>query len=178
MRATLLLAIAAAALTGMLDGQDPSASRAAIDKLNAMVGRWRGEAWMAREGGQRVQTQMTETVERRLDGVALLIEGLGRIPVEGGGEPRVVHHALAVLSFDQRSGAYQMRSYLSNGLWGDFAVTLVEGGLTWSREVPGGTVRNTARFNADEWVEVGEFSRDGSAWTQIMEMRLRRESAP
>lgn len=25
------------------------------------------------------------------------------------------------------------------------------------------------------WHEVGEFSRDGATWTQIMEMRLRRD---
>ncbi len=143
-----------------------------------MVGRWRGEAWIAREDGQRVQTVMTETVERKLGGTVLLIEGQGQVPAEAGGEPRVVHHALAILSFDARTGAYQMRSHLASGLSGDFAVTLVEGGVSWSREVPGGTVRNTARFTGDEWHEVGEFSRDGATWTQVMEIRLRREAAP
>ena len=167
----------AMALSGTLaaQGPDPAAARAALERLSPMVGRWRGEAWMAREGGQRAQTVMTETVERKLGGTVLLIEGLGQAPAEGGGEPRVVHHALAVLSFEPRTGAYQMRSYLANGLSGDFAVTLVEGGVSWSREVPGGTVRNTARFTAEEWHEIGEFSRDGTTWTQVMEMRLRRE---
>ena len=68
-----------------------------------------------------------------------------------------------------------MSSHLANGLLGDFAVTLVDRGVSWWREVPGGTVRNTARFTADEWHEIGEFSRDGTTWPQIMEMRLRRE---
>ena len=174
---TLLLIALAVVLPGTVPGQgpDPSATRAAIDRLGPMVGRWRGEAWMAREGGQRVQTAMTETVERKLGGTVLLIEGLGQVPAEGGGEPRVAHHALAVLSFDARTGGYQMRSYLASGLSGDFAVTLVDGGVSWSREVPGGTVRNTARFTADEWHEIGEFSRDGATWTQIMEIKLRRE---
>lgn len=181
MRRTTFLTVAiAAVLPVLLPGQapDPSATRAALERLSPMVGRWRGEAWMARERGQRVQTVMTETVERKLGGTVLLIEGLGQAPAEGGGEPRVVHHALAVLSFEPRTGAYQMRSYLANGLSGDFAVTLIEGGVSWSREVPGGTVRNTARFTADEWHEVGEFSRDGTTWTQVMEIRLRREAAP
>src|SRR5512145_2149422 len=153
MRRTTTLTIAVAALlTGPLAGQgtDPSATRSAIERLSPMVGRWRGEAWMAREGGQRVRTVMSETVERKLDGTVLLIEGLGQVPAEGGGEPRVVHHALAVLSFEPRTGAYQMRSYLASGLSGDFAVTLVDGGVRWSRDVPGGTVRNTARFTGDE----------------------------
>ena len=176
-RPMLLTAATTVILTGSLAGQapDPSANRAAIDRLGAMVGRWRGDAWMAREGGQRVETVMTETVERKLGGTVLLIEGLGQVPAEGGGEPRVVHHALAVLSFDPRTGGYQMRSHLANGLSGDFAVTLVDGGVSWSREVPGGTVRNTARFTGDEWHEIGEFSRDGTTWLQVMEIRLRRE---
>jgi hypothetical protein len=179
-RTTLLTVSLAVILPGTLpaQGPDPSAARAAIDTLSPMVGRWRGEAWMAREGGQRVETVMTETVERKLGGTVLLIEGVGQIPAAGGGEPRVVHHALAILSFDPRTGGYQMRSHLANGLSGDFVVTLVDGGVRWSREVPGGTVRNTARFTADEWHEIGEFSRDGATWTQVMEIRLRREAAP
>jgi hypothetical protein len=47
--------------------------------------------------------------------------------------------------------------------------------VVWTREVPGGRVRNTARYTSDEWHEVGEFSRDGTSWTQVMELRLRRE---
>ena len=57
MRRLLLLTVATVAvLTGTLAGQGPDSSvtRAAIDRLSPMVGRWRGEAWMAREGGQRV----------------------------------------------------------------------------------------------------------------------------
>lgn len=49
-------------------------------------------------------------------------------------------------------------------------------GVSWTREVPGGRIRNTARYTADEWYEVGEFSRDGTTWTRVMEIRLRRES--
>jgi hypothetical protein len=176
MRRTTFLTVAIAVLPGTLAGRGHPSIKPAIETV--MVGRWRGEAWMAREGGQRAQTVMTETVERKLGGTVLLIEGQGQLPAEARGEPRVVHHALAILSFDARMGAYQMRSHLASGLSGDFAVTLVEGGVSWSREVPGGTVRNTARFTADEWHEIGEFSRDGTTWTQVMEIRLRREAAP
>ncbi len=105
---------------------DGSASRTAMQKLDFMVGRWRGEAWMVR-GAERVQTTMTEAIERKLGGVALLVEGLG------------------------------------------------EGGVSWSREVPGGRIRNTAKIANGEWHEVGEFPRDGTTWMQIMEMKLRPE---
>jgi hypothetical protein len=153
---------------------DGSANRAAIDRLEFMVGRWTGEAWMQR-GPERVQTTMTETVERKLGGVVLQVEGRGVIPAVGGGDGRVVHHAFAVVSFDAQAGTYGMRSYIASGQAGDFALTLIPGGVSWSREVPGGRIRNTAKIANGEWHEVGEFSRDGATWTQVMEIRLRRQ---
>jgi hypothetical protein len=170
-------AIAAAVLTAApahAQMPDASANRAAIEKLGFMVGRWQGEAWMARGPGERVQVTMTETVEPRLEGVVLLVEGVGVVPGADGAEPRIVHHALAVVSFDPQSAGYVMRSYIASGQSGNFALTLVEGGVQWSREVPGGRIRNTALYTGDEWHEIGEFSRDGTTWTQIMELRLRR----
>jgi hypothetical protein len=153
---------------------DPAAAQAAISRLEFMVGSWRGEAWQLRGSG-RVQTQMVEIVERKLDGAVLLVEGRGAIEVSDGGE-RVVHHALGVISFDASSGTYTLRSYLATGQSGDFVLTLIDGGVRWTRQVPGGSVRNTARFTSTEWHEIGEFSPDGTNWTQVMEIRLRRES--
>jgi len=172
--AAAVVFLAGAPVRAQGPGPDGSANRAAIQRLDFMVGHWKGEAWMLR-GAERVQTTMTETIERKLGGVVLLVEGTGAIPGEGTAPGRVVHNALAVVSFDAQSGGYVMRSYVASGLWGDFALTPIEGGVSWSREVPGGRVRNTAKIGNGEWHEVGEFSRDGTTWTQIMEMKLRRE---
>jgi hypothetical protein len=158
---------------GSAQAPDPAAVRAAMARLDFMVGRWRGQAWQQRLD-ERVETGMIEVVERRLGGTVLLVEGRGTVPVPGG-EDRVVHHALGVISYDPSTRAYTLRSYLSTGQMGDFALTLVEGGVSWSREVPGGRIRNTARYTADEWHEIGEFSRDGTTWTRVMELRLKRE---
>jgi hypothetical protein len=178
MRSLALLSGAAVMLLAVqpLTGQVPdgSANRAAIERLAFMVGRWRGDAWMQR-GPERVQTTMTETVEAKLGGTVLQVEGQGIASGPAGTEPRVVHHALAVVSFDAQAGAYGLRSYIASGQFGDFVLTLVPGGVSWSREVPGGRIRNTAQIANGEWREIGEFSRDGATWTQIMEMHLRRE---
>ena len=178
MRAILTTAVAGVVLLAGTPaaGQEPdgSANRAAMQRLDFMIGRWKGEAWMLR-GSERVQTTMTETVESKLGGVVFLVEGLGAIPATGSTAPRIVHNAMAVISFDPRAGGYVMRSYVASGLWGDFALTPVEGGVSWSREVPGGRVRNTAKIANGVWHEAGEFSRDGTTWMQIMEMKLRRE---
>ena len=153
---------------------DTAAVRTAIAKLDFMVGRWRGTAWQQR-GPERVTTNMLEVVERKLEGAVLHVEGRGTVPVSGA-EDRVVHHALGVISYDARAKTYTLRSYISSGQWGDFTLSPIDGGVVWTREVPGGRIRNTARFTATEWHETGEFSSDGNTWTQVMEIRLKRES--
>ncbi|MGH7584972.1 MAG: hypothetical protein ACREMH_01885 [Gemmatimonadales bacterium] len=171
--ATAVMALPAMELSAQ--APDPAPSRAAIERLKFMEGTWRGTAWMMR-GNERTQTDMVEIVERKLGGTVLLVQGLGTVADPGAATRRTVHDALAVISFDPRSGAYGMRSYLGSGQFGDFTLTLVDGGVTWTREVPGGRIRNTARYTADEWHEIGEFSRDDTTWTQVMEIKLRRES--
>jgi hypothetical protein len=64
--ATAIAALALlAASTAQGQAPDGSAHRAAIQRLDFMVGRWKGEAWMLR-GTVRVRTTMTETVEPKL----------------------------------------------------------------------------------------------------------------
>jgi hypothetical protein len=172
---TAIAAAVVAAAPAHAQMPDGSVNRAAIEKLAFMVGRWRGDAWMMRGAGERVQVTMTETVEPKVGGVVLQVEGVGVVPGADGAEPRVVHHALGVVSFDPQTGGYMLRSYIASGQSGDFTLTPVEGGVRWSRDVPGGLIRNTALYADGEWHEVGEFSRDGTTWTQIMEMRLRRD---
>jgi hypothetical protein len=167
-----LMAFAAPEL--LAQAPDPAPNRAAIERLKFMEGTWRGSAWMMR-GSERTQTEMVEIVERKLGGTVLLVQGQGSVIDSATGARRTVHDALGVISFDPRGG-YVMRSYIGSGQFGDFAVTLVDGGVSWTREVAGGRIRNTAKYTADEWHEVGEFSRDGTTWTQVMEIRLRRES--
>jgi hypothetical protein len=178
MRAMFLTAVAGVSLLAGSPARaqmpDGSASRAAMQKLDFMVGRWKGEAWMMRDN-EKITTTMTEVVERKLGGVAFLVEGLGVVPGPGAEAPRIVHNALAVIAFDPQTRGYVLRSYISSGQWGDFALTPVEGGVSWTREVPGGRIRNTAKIGNGVWHEIGEFSRDGTTWMQIMELNLKQE---
>jgi len=178
MRFIFVLLVAAGATLPSLRGQAPmpdgSASRAAMKRLDFLVGHWRGEGWMTRGAGERVQTTMTETVQPKLGGTVLHIEGLGMVPAEGGAPARTVHNALAIVSLDPQGG-YVLRSYIATGQSGDFVLTPIDGGVVWSRDVGTGKIRNTARIANGEWHEVGEYSRDGTTWIPIMEIHLRRD---
>jgi len=172
MRTLVAVVVSSVALTAGLPAQqmpDGSANKAAIERLRFMEGTWRGEGWMQRGPGERISATVTETVERRLEGVALLVTGRGM-----SGD-RIVHDALGVIYWDAAASRYVLRSWVASGFWGDFPVELIDGGVSWSREVPGGRVRYVARISGTEWHETGEFSRDGTTWMPVLEMRLRRQ---
>jgi hypothetical protein len=59
------------------------AQRAAMKKLEFTVGKWAGEARLLRESGDPVLLIQTEEAQYKLDGLVLLIEGVGRTKADG-----------------------------------------------------------------------------------------------
>ncbi|HEX8847146.1 MAG TPA: hypothetical protein VF791_21055 [Pyrinomonadaceae bacterium] len=152
----------------------PEAQLGEMKKLDYMVGQWKGSGWIQGQGGRQTFAG-TETVQSKLNGLALLVEGkfTGKLPgkdVEG-----VVHETLAVLSYDEKTKSYRFRTYLATGMTGDQEAKLVEGGWQWGFQFPGGNVRYTIKVKAkDEWFEIGEYSQDGKSWQKFFEMTLQR----
>lgn len=154
-------------------GPDTAAQRAAMERLTPLVGDWQGEASVT----QPVVTTVhqTEHVEWALDGLLLVIRGTGYATAERSGEP--VFAALAVISFNERSGVYEVRSYTHEGYvtnaTGQF---LEDGSFRWGF-APGGAVqmRFTIALDQDSWREHGEMSFDnGNTWTPTVQLDLRR----
>jgi hypothetical protein len=147
------------------------ASTAELAKLSAMAGRWKGDGWMfTREGRKTFASE--ETVEMKLGGAALLIEGLHRDATTNA----VVHHALAILAWDAARSEYRFLSALADGRTGAFAGKLEDGRFVWMIQPEGAPwSRFTIAFTGDRWVEDGESSRDGGkTWMKFFEMRLDR----
>jgi hypothetical protein len=140
-----------------------------MKKLDYMVGQWKGTGWMDSQGGRQTFSGM-ETVQNKLNGLALLIEGNFK-----NKEGAVVHETLAVLSYDEKAKNYNFRTYLANGAVGDYVLNLIEGGWQWSIQYPQGGVRFTFKLtDKGEWFEIGEFSQDGKTWRKFFEMTLQR----
>jgi hypothetical protein len=78
---------------------DLAAQRAAMGKLSFLVGRWSGAASALRAGGMMDLAQ-TEEAQCKLDGLLLMIEGVGRAKADG----RLVLQAFGLISFDGQSG--------------------------------------------------------------------------
>jgi len=149
------------------------AERAAMAKLAYMAGRWEGAGWMDMGGG-RNGFQGSETVQLKLKGVALLVEGdfTARL---GDRQEAPVHTTLGVIFFDAKSGKYRFNSWLATGMAGERNLTLTSDGWQWEMQAGPMRIRYTASFAADTWLEIGERSSDGTTWQKFFEMTLKKK---
>src|SRR5260370_32781168 len=78
---------------------DLEAQRTAMRKLEFLVGTWTGEARITRGAGETTELVQTEEVGYKLDGLILVIEGIGRA------KPSVapVLRAFAVIACDDET---------------------------------------------------------------------------
>jgi hypothetical protein len=142
---------------------------AAMNKLSFLHGAWRGTASGTARDGSTFQVVQTERVGPMLDGDVIVIEGRG-YPPDGS----VGFNALAIVSWDQRTGEYQFRSY-AQGHAGTFAMKLTGTGFVW--EVPAGpdaVMRYTATVEGSSWSEVGDYIAPGAEPRRMLEMNLTR----
>src|SRR5579863_3076048 len=86
---------------------DTESQRAAMKKLSFLVGKWSGEARILRGSGEPLELAQTEEAEYKLDGLVLMIEGIGRNKTDG----KVALRALGLVSYDDVAGTYHMRAY-------------------------------------------------------------------
>jgi hypothetical protein len=146
----------------------------AIAKLDRTVGTWHGTGWMMLGPSQRAEFNQTEIIEKKLDDTLLLIQGNGRAEQDPN---RVVHDALAVMSYDPAKKQYLFSTY-ANGRHLEVPAEVNEKGFIWGFDMPYGRVRFTLEFSADTWHEIGEISRDGGkTWMRNFEMTLTKEGS-
>jgi hypothetical protein len=112
----------------LLSSPDLNAQRAAMKKLEFLVGKWIGEAHLVRGTSQVIDMDQAEEVQYKLDGLILLIEGVGRAKSDG----RLLQQALAVISYDDGNRTYRMRAF-NDGRFLETEITLLEegNGMTW-----------------------------------------------
>jgi hypothetical protein len=153
------------------NGQTPGASKEQMKKLAAWTGRWTGTSTSQMQGKTESGT-VEESIEWKVDGHALLINGLGK-----NKEGKIVHEALGVLSFDSKDNKYRLRTWLRDGRNADaWFLVLGENSFQWGFDVPTGKIRYNIQLTQTTWVESGEYSSDGTQWFPFFQMQLARQS--
>jgi hypothetical protein len=167
---TTFLSISALALLAQAPASE---QRAAMKKLDWLVGHWKGAGWIQMGPQSKKEFTQTEAVQSKLDGLVLIIEGLGKSKEDGS----AVHTALAFVSYDEPAKAFRWRAFTAEGRQTDTVAKVGINTPEWGLEVPQrGRMRYTINLTEKgEWFEVGELNQDGQTWHKFLEMTLQRQ---
>lgn len=166
--ACFLLAVPAAASAQAMQPAGTAGQRQAMQALAWMDGEWVGEATVSTAPGRTARHPHTERIGPMLGGSIKVIEGRS-VNDEGS----AVFNAFAIVSWDDATDSYVMRSY-ANGQAADFPLEATADGFRWSTPGRGGEMRYVTTFRDGEWVETGDFVMLGRDPMRVIELRLRR----
>ncbi|WP_298021723.1 hypothetical protein [uncultured Parasphingopyxis sp.] len=138
-----------------------------------MVGEWQGEGWMLAPNGERLSFESQEIVSSRLSGAALLVEGRHHEP---GHSDRVVHDAMAMITWDAGANEYRFRTALANGRGGNFLLQPTNEGFNWRMDTPRGQIVYTIEHDDGVWTERGEIIEPGGRSIEIFGMTLHKSN--
>jgi hypothetical protein len=150
---------------------DLEVQRAAMSKLQFLVGSWTGEARLFRGPGEPIVLTQTEDVQFKLDGLLLLIEGVGRSQADG----KPLLQALGVVSYDDASGTYTMRAF-NDGRFLETEVKLTaDGGKSLAWGFSFGEIRTHSVLRLEDngdWTEAHEITIGSKPAVKFMDLRV------
>jgi len=165
---TLLACFAQTPRVPNLDSQ-----RAAMKKLEFLIGKWTGDARVLRGPGEPVEMIQTEEAQYKLDGLVLLIEGVGRNKSDG--KPAL--QALGMITYDDQNATYRFRAF-NDGRFLETDVKLLDTGqgIAWGFALGEIKTSSVLRINdKGEWTELGEIRIGSQAPRKFMELTVSRQ---
>ncbi len=168
---SLLACLVAAAVQQPPRIPDVNAQRQAMKKLAFLVGQWAGEGRMLRASNEWIEFTQTEHAEYKLDGLLLVIEGVGRAKSDG----RLLLQAYGIASYDDATGTYHMRAF-NDGRWLETDTILADNGkeMTWGFTVGDIRTKSTLRLtDAGEWTESHEITIGTQPPRKFMELTVK-----
>jgi hypothetical protein len=152
---------------------DLGAQREAMKKLDFLVGRWMGEARMSRVG-EILELVQTEEAAYKLDGLILVIEGVGR----ARSTEDLVLQAFGIISYNDETQTYHMRAF-NDGRFLETDVKLLEEarGMTWGFVLGEIKTKSVMRIAENgDWTEVHEIVIGADPPRKLMEVIVRRQT--
>jgi len=141
-----------------------------MQKLAFLVGKWNGEVRLLH--GPDQDLHQTEEVQYKLDGLVLVIEGIGRRKSDG----QPVIQALGMISFDDENGTYRMRAF-NGGRFLESEVKLLDPdkAIGWGFVL--GEIMTNSVLRIDEngdWTELAEITIGSDPPKKLLELTVRR----
>lgn len=170
LKALVLCAAGALCLAQVPQNPDLPAQRAAMQKLRFLAGTWSGEARIWRSADKYVELNQTENVTYKLDGLLLVVEGVG----VDTSEHKTTLQALGLISFDDAAGVYSIRAF-NDGRWLDSTVEVDDSRkqLHWGFTL--GQIKTSSTLEVDgrgHWTETHEVSVNSQPFQKFMEVSV------
>ena len=151
--------------------------RAAMGKVDFLVGDWEGEGWSTPPSGERRRFWVKESYRYRGDKDLMDMEGrFGSILPDGTRAPER-EYDLGILYFDRGSGEYRMWHYgsLESVMTATMDVDIEGRSMEYTTEyAPGRTGRFHLSIGDDHvWVSTFEILTQEKTWRKVMEFRMR-----
>ena len=157
--------------------QTEDAQKNALRKLSWLIGEWSGTSEV-NMGGKKSTVFVKESVRPSLDSTIFIINGRGTEKDSLTNLDKIVHDAFAVVSFDESKNKYRWNAWrIPGGTYGELEIKIGINSFEWMTIVQGGQTRYKAILNEKgQWIEIGEFSKDGVKWYKFITMTLNKLS--
>jgi hypothetical protein len=146
-----------------------------MQKLAFLTGKWIGEARLLRGPTEYAELVQTEEAQYKLDGLILVIEGVGRTAAEG----QPILRAFGVVSYDDQSGVYWLRAY-NDGRFLETEVKLLDQGkgMAWGFTLGEIKTKSVLQINEHgEWTEVAELFIGSQAPKRLLQLTVRPQQS-
>lgn len=150
---------------------DLEAQREAMKKLGFLVGKWAGEACLLRGPNESVELFQTEEAGYKLDGLIVVIEGVGRTK---SGDQALLQ-AFGIISYEDETRTYRLRAF-NDGRFLETQMKLLEEGkgMTWGFALGEVKTNSVMRINErGEWTELAEISIGSQSPKKLLELIVR-----
>ncbi len=149
---------------------DIESQRTAMKKLSFLVGKWSGEARILRGAGATLELVQTEEAQYKLDGLVLMIEGIGCNKADG----KAALQALGIVSYDDETETYRMRAF-NDGRYLETELKLADDGkgMLWGFAL--GEIKTSSVLRIDEtgdWTELHEITIGSQPPRKFMELKV------
>lgn len=143
-----------------------------LSPVSQLAGQWSGSGWLRTRSGQRVEFNQTESIEFKLDGQIMTVNGIGKDKNTG----KKSFEAFGILSYNKQKSKYVFDAYTAEGQHTLADVALSKNKFDWWFDVPnGGTIKYSITFDDHSWSEDGNYSPDGNQWYPFFHMDLTKE---
>ena len=168
--AAILFGLHSGAMWAQQPGNGAAAQRAAMEKLAFLAGHWAGPVTITRGPGEPLHLTQTETIEYKLDGLVLLVEGKST-----GADGKAQFSALATIAYDDASHAYHFRAY-HDGHYLDTELSVPANGFSWGFAAGPAHILNTMHLGEKgEWDEVTDVTFGDNPPHRSVDMQLQRQ---